>query len=83
MPAIYLATLPGTHRNARSIRMIVRDYNLCCQAPGKGNKAKRRMGLHVLDPFTTRPFGCIGMDRGQIARMMRTPPVEPAAKKKT
>lgn len=73
--AIRISTLPQTHRNARSIRMIVRDYNLKCDNhKGKGNRFRRRAGLPVIDPHTLGPFGSIGMNRAQIAKMMRTPP---------
>ena len=44
---------------------------------GSGNRAKRRAGLPVADPYQARPFGCIAMNRGQLARFMR-----PARKEK-
>ena len=37
---------------------------------GSGNRARRRAGLPVADPYQARPFGCIAMDRAQLARYM-------------
>jgi len=71
---IHLATLPQYYRTRKGISMIVRDYNLPSgNAKGKGNRAKRRQGLYVPNPDHMKPFGLIGMDRGQIAAMMKRP----------
>lgn len=70
---IYLATLPPYYRTRKGIKTIVNDYNLACHPPGNGNRAKRRQGILPHDPFRSRSWGLVGMDRAQIARMMWTP----------
>ena len=68
-PMFPLNTLPSP----RYVKTAV-QYNLAADtARGNGNRAKRRAGIPVIDPHTLRPFGSIGMNRAQIAQMMRTP----------
>ncbi len=55
------------------VRCIVASNLSTGQNHGKGNRAKRRAGLPVVDPFALRPFGSIAMDRAGIARMLKTP----------
>ncbi len=74
---IHLATLPPYYRTPKGVHLVIWSYNLACHPPGKGNRARRRQGLYVHNPDHSLPFGCIAMDRGQIARMMRTPPNQP------
>lgn len=73
---IYLATLPAYYRTRKGVGLVVKYYNLrrADNVPGKGNRWRRRAGLHVHNPDHSKPFGLIAMDRGQIARMLRTPP---------
>ena len=70
---IPLATLPRTARYPAMVRTIIRS-NMTTPAPGKGNRAARRSGRPVVDPWRLRPFGCIAMDRAEIAAMLRTAP---------
>lgn len=71
---IPLNTLHSTSRYPRMLRTVI-AYNLSSQnARGAGNKARRRAGLPVIDPSTLGPWGSIGMNTAEIAKMMRTPP---------
>ena len=70
---IPLHTLPASSRYPKMVRCIIASNLAAGQNHGKGNRAKRRAGLAVVDPFTLRPFGCVALDRAGIARMMRTP----------
>lgn len=70
---IYLATIPDYYRTRKGVSMIVKGYNLACNPPGSGNRAARRRGLHVSNPDHMKPWGGVGMDRGQVAEMMRRP----------
>jgi hypothetical protein len=67
---IPLHSLHPTSRYPKMIRCIIKMNLESQNHRGKGNRAARRMGKHVIDPFRARPFGLIGMDRAQIAKMM-------------
>lgn len=55
------------------VRCVIASNLSAGQNRGKGNRAKRRAGLPVSDPFRLRPFGCVALDRAGIARMLKTP----------
>lgn len=67
---IRISDLPPTAFRRRTIRSVV-EYNMApTTAHGKGNKARRRQGLHVKDSTKFLPYQ---MGAGEIAALLRSP----------
>jgi hypothetical protein len=64
---INLGKMKNPH--ARAVRAAIAFNNERCV--GKGNRAKRRRGIPVVNEFMSRPFGAVAMNQKQIAEMMK------------